>query len=229
MYGKHVVLQAPVGSGSEYFNYKSFFSIVLFALVDANYNFVFADVGCQGRISDGGVFKNSLLWKKIESNTLAFPEPAVLPGRQKIIPFVMLADDAFALHEHVLKPYAGMHNKGSLERIFNYRLSRARRVVENAFGIVSVVFRVLRKPMLLEPPKATVVVLIALCLHNFIRKSNISRNIYTPKGTLDYEENNQVIEGSWRREESANESFHPLRRVLRKSAKRPPFLLKLLY
>ncbi|XP_023312111.1 protein ANTAGONIST OF LIKE HETEROCHROMATIN PROTEIN 1-like [Anoplophora glabripennis] len=216
--GKHVVLQAPVGSGSEYFNYKSFFSIVLFALVDANYNFVFADIGCQGRISDGGVFKNSLLWKKIEDNSLAFPEAAILPGQQKIIPYVILGDDAFALHEHLMKPYAGLHKKGSLERIFNYRLSRARRVVENAFGIASAVFRVLRKPMLLEPNKAALVVLTTLYLHNFLRQSNISRNIYTPRGTLVYEENGELIQGSWRQEQPPSESFLSVRKVPRKSS-----------
>jgi hypothetical protein len=216
--GKHVVLQAPIGSGSEYFNYKSFFSIVLFALVDANYNFVFADVGCQGRISDGGVFKNSLLWKKIEGNSLAFPEPAILPGQHEMIPYVILGDDAFALHEHVMKPYAGLHKKGSLKRIFNYKLSRARRVVENAFGIVSSVFPVLRKPMLLEPKKAALVVLTTLYLHNFLRQSNVSRNIYIPTGTLDYEENGQLIQGSWRQDQPPTESFLPLRRIPRKSS-----------
>ncbi|XP_049944325.1 uncharacterized protein LOC126426454 [Schistocerca serialis cubense] len=51
---KHIVLQCPVGSGSEYYNYKGSFSIVLLAVVDASYNFLYADIGCQGRISDGG-------------------------------------------------------------------------------------------------------------------------------------------------------------------------------
>lgn len=55
--GKHIEIQAPWDTGSEYYNYKSYFSIVLFALVDANYNFMFADVGAQGRISDGGILK----------------------------------------------------------------------------------------------------------------------------------------------------------------------------
>lgn len=73
--GKHVVIQCPGGSGSDYFNYKSFFSIVLFALVDANYNFLFADVGCQGRISDGGVFKNTQLYKRLQNDHFNLPPP----------------------------------------------------------------------------------------------------------------------------------------------------------
>ena len=60
--GKHVPLINPLNSGSTYFNYKSFFSIVLLPLVDANYKFLYVNVGCQGRISDGGLFKNSELY-----------------------------------------------------------------------------------------------------------------------------------------------------------------------
>nr|CAH7746402.1 unnamed protein product [Callosobruchus chinensis] len=136
--GKHVVLQAPMNSGSDFYNYKSTFSIVLFGLVDANYNFLFVDVGCQGRISDGVVFQNSESFKKLQANSLGFPKARSLPGRQKDVPYVVW-DAAFALTENMMKPFFG---SGSFQRIFNFRLCRAQREVENVFGIRSVVFRV---------------------------------------------------------------------------------------
>lgn len=178
MDGKHVIIQSPINSGTEFFNYKGTFSIVLFALVDANYNFLFADFGCQGRISDGGVFKNSLLHKKLVKGELGIPNPQPLPGRDRPVPYVFVADDAFGLHDNIMKPYPGIQEKGSEKRIFNYRLSRARRVVENVFGILSAKFRVLRKPLLLQPDKAEKVVLACAYMHNFLRK-NLHLKIHT--------------------------------------------------
>jgi len=81
--GKHVVLQCPKNIASEYFNYKNAYSIVLFALVDANYYFLFVDEGCQGRIPDSGVFTNTELYKKLETKTLCLPRPFPLNGTEK--------------------------------------------------------------------------------------------------------------------------------------------------
>lgn len=211
--GKHIVLQAPINSGSDFFHYKSHFSIVLMAAVDANYNFIFVDVGSQGRISDGGVFKNTKLFKKIKENSLELPPPKELPGRQIKVPYFFVADNAFALPENIMKPYSGDHDKGSAKRIFNYRLSRSRRVVENAFGVISAVFRVLRKPMLLKPEIAQLVVLTIIHLHNYLRKH--SPQFYTPPTTFDFEEAGVLTPGSWRNDENMK-SLIPLRNVPRR-------------
>jgi hypothetical protein len=76
--GKHIVIQSPFNSGSEYYNYKTSFSVVLMAAVDANYCFIYAEVGCQGRISDGGVFKHTVLYDKLEREHLEIPLDAPL-------------------------------------------------------------------------------------------------------------------------------------------------------
>lgn len=198
MDGKHILLQAPIHSGSDYYNYKSFFSIVLFALVDAEYNFLYANVGCQGRISDGGVFRNSDLFKKLEKNCLNLPPCSTLPGKNKKIPFVYLGDEAFPLTQNIMKPYSGLHPSGSKQRIFNYRISRSRRVVENVFGIMSAIFRVLRKPLLLEPNKATIIVMAVIHLHNYLNNSETSKNNYMAPTTLDREVNGDMVSGNWR-------------------------------
>lgn len=215
--GKHVTLQCPIGSGSEFINYKGFFSIVLFALVDANYNFLFVDIGCQGRISDGGVFSNTELYKLMQQKRLNLPAPTPLNSREEDVPFFFIGDEAFAMAENLMKVYPGYYTKGSKQRIFNYRLCRARRVVENVFGIASAVFRILRKPLLLEPEKASLIVMTVVLLHNFLRRRPQSVDIYTPNGVFDSEEEGVTREGAWRRDVDGSTSLLPLRRIARRT------------
>lgn len=93
MDGKHIKIRAPSNSGSLYFNYKKHFSIVLLALVDANYKFVIVHVGELGKNSDGGIFSRSTLAIRLVTNTLNIPGPKTLPGTNSQLPHVIVGDE----------------------------------------------------------------------------------------------------------------------------------------
>ena len=116
-------MQQPDDSGSHYRNYKETDSIVLMAMVGPEYEFLYVDVGANGRNSDGGIWDQCKLKKPLEDSTLNLPPPQSLPGRSMKIPFVATGDDAFPLKNYLMKPYP---QKGltTEKRIFNYRLSR---------------------------------------------------------------------------------------------------------
>ncbi|XP_042913196.2 uncharacterized protein [Parasteatoda tepidariorum] len=183
--GKHINIAPPPNSGSSYWNYKQFFSVVLLALVDANLMFIYVDVGTNGRISDGGVWNKSTLKKLLDSGKLEIPKAELLPELNVFVPHVIVADDAFPLEINIMKPYPGKYL--SVERrVFNYRLSRARRVVENAFGILATRFRVFQTKIQAHPIKVVKIVLAACALHNFLRYR--CKNLYTPSTSLDRED-----------------------------------------
>lgn len=145
--GKHVVIKKPGKTGSSYFNYKHTCSIVLMAIVDSNYKFVIIDVGSKGRFSDGGIFSTSIFSKKMRSGTLQLPPPKVLPLIEYPMPYVLVGDEAFPLSENLMRPYPRRSVTNNYEnKVFNYRLSRARQTVECTFGILAARFRVFRAP-----------------------------------------------------------------------------------
>ena len=189
-------------SGSYYYNYKGTFSIVLLAVVDAEYKFLYVDVGSNCRVSDGGIVNRCSLYHVLETGTVELPPAIPLPGWAQPVPYFFVADDAFAMRNYLMKPYP-FKDQPAPKRIFNYRLSRARRIVENVFGIIANRFCVLRKP-LIQRPTSTVNFVLAVCvLHNFLMSTQGSRSSYLQPGLLDNTESTDTHEaqcGMWREE-----------------------------
>nr|CAI5845516.1 unnamed protein product [Callosobruchus analis] len=206
--GKHVQIQCQANSGSSFYNYKGTFSIVLMAIVNANYKFIYAHVGSQGRMSDGGVFQRTSFCRSLLNNALNIPKP---------IPLV--ADDAFPLTASIMKPFPVDVPVGSPRRIYNYRLTRARRIVENAFGLLSAVFRIFRKPIAVKPDTTEALVFTCIHLHNFLRRHAVSRKRYSPSGTFDIEnvDTGEITPGSWRRDTAGDTGMISLKKVPRKA------------
>ena len=168
--GKHIVMQAPPKSCSQFFNYKGTFSIVLMALVDDYYRFTYVDIGDYGSNSDGAVFKNCAFGQAFMNNEFDVPAPISLPNypANGSVPYCFVADEAFPLHCDLMRPFARLST--ALEqalKVFNYRLSRARCIVENAFGILAQRWSVFHRKLNMLPENADKIVKVYIVYTTF--------------------------------------------------------------
>lgn len=183
IHGKHIRVIKPQHSGSLYFNYKHFFSIQLLAMCDSNYCFTFVDIGDYGKNSDASIFKNTDLYKKLSTRKLNLPDPDFLPEKDDYkIPYVIIGDEAFGLSFNIMRPYGGKFLPIQ-KRIYNYRLSRARRYIECTFGIFANKWRIFHRPLNVCIDFAEDIVKACIVLHNFVR----IHDGYRHEDTLSYE------------------------------------------
>ncbi|XP_025153600.1 protein ALP1-like [Harpegnathos saltator] len=215
--GRHMEIEAPPCSGSEFYNYKGYFSIVLMAMCDANYKFTWVDIGQHGKyflfninhhyllriekwLSDGGVWSRTDLAVDLENSTASLPEPTPLPNRDVPFPYFTVADEAFPLKPYLMRPFPRKVDRmTNEERIFNYRLGRARLCIENAFGILSSRWRILHRKMCCSVQNAEKICKALVCLHNFAMSSNDSNGQYCQPDWCDVENDEGIIiEDRWR-------------------------------
>lgn len=128
----------------------------------------------------------------------------MLPGSNIEFPHVFVADEAFPLKPYLMRlyPHAALQEK---QRVFNYRLYRARRVIENSFGILVSRWRILRRCICNHPHNAEIIIKALVCLYNYLmtkeNEQTPQRHYYCPSTYVDYEdEDGNVIPGSWRTE-----------------------------
>ena len=164
--GSHLPIKCPKGGAQamkQYFNFKGFYSIVLMALVDAEYRFIWASVGTPGNTHDSTLMQSTELWDRIVAGNVI---PNIVQQIDNVdIPPLILGDGVFPLRTWIMKP----HGDAVLpedKKYFNYRHSRARLVTEGAFGRLKSRFRVLFRKC--ESNKETVKLygLASVVLHN---------------------------------------------------------------
>ncbi|XP_073422176.1 uncharacterized protein [Dendrobates tinctorius] len=162
--GKHIRIIKPKRTGSEYYNYKKYFSTVLMAIADADCVFIAVDIGAFGRGNDSQAFKNSDMDRRLYCNHFNFPMPRPLPNTEgPPQPFVMVGDEAFQMCQNLLKPYSS-RDLDHTKKILNYRLTRSRRLLSVPLVFLSPdgEFINLKLETVDEVVKACVV------LHNFV-------------------------------------------------------------
>ena len=177
------------------------FSVVLLALV--KYNYLYVNVGCQGRISDGGVFNSSDLYRGIQSSSLNIPKLNPLPktgdpcweeDEYPNIPHMIVGDDALHLADYMTRPYSTNRQLSGEQLVFNYRLSRFHRVSENASRFRLFLSRLNIKYL----SSINNVILAGVVLHTMLCEK--PRASYMPIDYMDREDQKtgKVIGGQWR-------------------------------
>ncbi|XP_071653232.1 uncharacterized protein [Temnothorax longispinosus] len=131
--------------------------------------------------------QRSAMGKAFEEGRMNIPQPAALGEGGPILPYCLVGDEAFPLKPYLLRPYPGRGLTPEQE-MYNYRLSRARRIIENVFGILASQWRVYRKPIIASPDNAKLMVQATICLHNWLRRQDIDENAYVPPGLIDVDD-----------------------------------------
>ena len=154
---------------------------------------------------------NSAFGQAIESESFAIPPPRALPGTSTVVPFVFVGDEAFPLRTNLMRPFPGRYLPEP-ETVFNYRLSRVRRIIESTFGIHAARWRMFRQPIIAAPEHVVLFTKAAIALHNFLRTEEST--VYCPLGFVDAEDGTgNLLAGGWRAQTSGDTGMRRIGQV----------------
>lgn len=162
--GCHIEVNPPKHEAVDYYNFKGWYSTVLFASVDYRYRFTYINVGSPGRCNDSTLFENSLLKLQHEQNAIFKENSQKILGTD--VPVLLIGDSAFKLSNYLMKPFPFSVSQNEREKRFNYHLSKCRIVVESAFGHLKARFRRIGKGLEVHIDNAPTIIKACCMLHN---------------------------------------------------------------
>ena len=164
-------MRKPNEIGFQFLNYKNFFSGEITSVANADLCSISVEFRSYGLSSNSKMFKNWAFGELLEINKLNMPDPSVesSDAEELSTPFVFVGDEALALSEHMVRQYPNK-NLTCLKFIYNYRVSRARRIVECTFGILAGKWRIHPIPVDLKPNYCDSIIKACCLLHNYVRK-----------------------------------------------------------
>ena len=163
--GSHIPISAPVLNHTDYYNRKGWYSVILQGLVDHSYHFLDVYVGWPGNVHDTRVFAHSSLYTSLAGSEL-LPSTKMITLNGVNVPLFIIGDSAYPLETWLMKPFSQNVAVTPQHRTYNYRISRARIVVENAFGRLKARWRRLMKRNDMHMENIPTVITATCVLHN---------------------------------------------------------------
>lgn len=147
---------------------KNTHSVVLQAIVDADYKFISIEVSNKGHEHATTIFASSTLQKLLISNQFNVPSPECLPGSNVILPYVFLGDETYPLRTYLMRPYPQKNlDEDKIE--FNSRLLKAR-TADSIFKILFHKWKLFQGTVETNSEHGILIVKAACVLYNIIRE-----------------------------------------------------------
>lgn len=187
--GKHIRIKKPKNSGSQFWNYKLFHSVILKACVDSNYEFIFAECGGSGRTHDSAALAATQFHEDLTANRLRLPPPELVGDFPEPLPYVFLGDEAYGLTPNFIQPFPQRVINRAREK-FNKKQCGTRRYVECAFGMLRSKFGLLGTEIEGFDLDLINLMVLSMCiLHNILRRG---KRQHVPRRNRNMDENMMV-------------------------------------
>ena len=109
----------------------------------------------------------------MDNDQLKILQSCPLPGSNVDMPYFFVADNIFALQKHLMKPFKWTNILNYTQKVYNYRITRARINIECAFGILVSKWAVLQKDHSFNLKTFEKIIITLLCLHNMLITSEL--------------------------------------------------------